>query len=287
MKQRLLQCIFLSIFLILPAAHDATAMETFVSIAPQKWLADQLGGKLVTTHVLIGEGQDPHTFEPTPRQMIRLSRARLYFTLDLEFEHQLVQKLKSSVKSLTFVDSASLVKKIPVTDHHGHAGDSNHEDPHIWLSPANLKVMAQIMAEAMIAADPLNGEEYQQNLEKVTQDLELLDKRIRQALQPFEGQSFYVFHPSFGYFAHDYKLQQKAVEIAGKAPRPKQLSRLISQAKKDNIKVIFVQPQFDPKTGLTIAQAIEGEVVPLNPLAEDVAANLETMMVKIKSALTK
>jgi zinc transport system substrate-binding protein len=282
----------LSILYLLLLTHSASAMDVFVSIAPQKWLADNLGGGLITTHVLISEGREPHTFEPTPKQMAKLSKASLYFTVDMEFEHQLVRRLASNINNLKFVNSAQHVTKIPIItdDHHDHSGHAKHNeslDPHIWLSPLNLKIMAKEMAEAMIDADSENEARYRENLALFTKKLDALDQRIGQQLAPFAGRTFYVFHPSFGYFAHDYKLHQKAVEVAGKSPSPKQLSQLIAQAKKDNVKIIFVQPQFDTKSGEAIARAIEGEVVPLDPLAEDVAENLEVMMQKIKSALSK
>ncbi len=275
-------------------------MDIFVSIAPQKWLADNLGGELLTTRVLIDEGQDPHTFEPTPRLMTKISRAQLYFTLDMEFEHQLVNKLKSSVTNLTFIDSSRHVKKIPIEDtlenmtehvhnmtEHVHHTSDETLDPHIWLSPRNLKIMAKNMAEALILADPENSDDYTKNLDTLNTRLDQLHQSTHQQLAPFAGQTFYVFHPSFGYFAHDYALHQKAVEVGGKAPRPKKLSQLIAQAKRDNVKVIFVQPQFDPKSASAIAQAIDGEVASLNPLAENVVDNLEIMTRKIKNALNK
>jgi zinc transport system substrate-binding protein len=286
MKARI---ILLAALYLLFLTNSAVAMDIFVSIAPQKWLADNLGEGMITTHVLVGEGREPHTFEPTPRQMTKLSRATIYFTVDMEFEHQLVKRLKDSIVNLKFVNSASHVKKIPITietidDHDGH---NESLDPHIWLSPFNLKIMAKEMAEAMIEADFKNEARYRVNLAAFSKKLDALDERISRQLAPFAGRTFYVFHPSFGYFAHDYKLIQKAVEVAGKSPSPKQLSQLIAQAKKDNVTIIFVQPQFDTKSGEAIASAIDGEVVPLDPLAEDVAENLEIMMQKIKSALSK
>ncbi len=291
-----MRAMLLSVFYLLLLAHNAIAMDIFVSIAPQKWLADNLGEGLTITHVLVGEGQDPHTFEPTPRQMAKLSKAKLYFTIDMEFEHQLVARLQNSLTNLKFINSANHVKKIAMgTD--GHIStqqpetiehNPSHEtlDPHVWLSPRNLKIMAKEMSSAMIEADPANVAQYKNNLSSFTEKLDKLHEHISKELEPFAGKTFLVFHPSFGYFAHDYGLHQKAVEVAGKSPSPKQLSQLITQAKKDNIKIIFVQPQFDTKSGDAVARAIEGDVVPLDPLARDVAANLETMMIKIKSALS-
>jgi len=287
-------------------AGPACAMEVFVSIPPQKWLSDKIGGKLVTTHVLVEKGQSPHNYEPTPRQITDLSRAKLYFTLDLEFEAQIVPRLEKTVPTLRLIDTADAIVKIPMieeehAEEHGHGAEKNaahshgheagkhpqHEglDPHVWLSPLNLKIMAATMAKAMMAEDPANAAAYTENLVALSTVLDELHARISQDLAPYKGASFYVFHPAFGYFAEAYHLHQKAIETGGKSPSPKQLAALMEQAKAAKARVIFVQPQFDAKSAQTVATAIHGEVVPLDPLAEDVPANLEIMAEKIKAAL--
>lgn len=266
----------------------AAPLELFVSISPQKYLVDRLGGELVHSHVLVGQGQSPHMFHPSSKQILQLSRAKLFFTIDMEFEHILVKKLKESMSSLQLVNSVRSITKIPMQDHH-HGDDQEHAamDPHVWLSPKNLIVMADNMTEALIVADPQNAQSYEKNLQILTLELETLDKEIGDMLEPFAGKSFYVFHPSFGYFAHSYHLIQEAVEVAGKSPTPKQLSSLIRKAKEEHVKVIFVQEQFDPRSCVAVARAINGEVVALNPLAEDVVENLQTMASKIRTGLSR
>lgn len=280
-------------------AGPAAAIEVFVAIPPQKWLSDRIGGELVTTHVLVASGQDPHTYEPTPRQIAALSRARLYFTLDLEFEKQIVPRLQKTVPNLPIIDTTADIDRIAMTGNEQegasadkkHADDRGHHhhrdglDPHVWLSPPNLKRMAATMARAMATADPDNRVVYAKNLEALSTTLDQLDDHISRELAPFQGASFYVFHPAFGYFAHTYHLRQKAIETGGKSPGPRQLAALIAQARANRARVIFVQPQFDPKSAIAVADAIHGVVVPLDPLAEDVALNLKTMAEKIKTAL--
>ena len=268
----------------------AAPMEVYVSIPPQKWLTDQLGGDKVVTHVLVNKGQDPHTFEPRPRQISALSRSRLYFTIGLEFEKQITGKLGAAVAGLTMVDTTGSLEKIVMAgghDPHAEHGDHRQEatDPHVWLSPLNLIRMADDMAAAMISADPGNAESYRQNLQRTSAALSELHNELATDLAPFKGAAFYVFHPSFGYFAREFKLEQEAVEIAGKSPSPRQLSALIARARADGVRIIFVQPQFDVKSAATVAQAIDGVVEPLDPLAEDVAGNLRNIAAKIKTAL--
>ena len=276
----------------------AAPLEVFVSIPPQKWLTEQLGGDRVSTHILVNKGQDPHTYEPSPKQIASLSRAKLYFTIGMEFEEQITRKLEAAVTGLTLVDTTSSITRIDMQGHgHDHETEAGNEhaaeqenhhqttDPHVWLSPLNLIKMAETMATAMIAVDPDNTAFFRENLQRTTAALSQLHQQISSDLAPFKGSAFYVFHPSFGYFARDYHLQQEAVEISGTSPSPRQLSALITRAKEDNVRIIFVQPQFDTKSAATVAQAINGVVEPLDALAEDVAGNLQNIATQIKSAL--
>ncbi|MBR4328869.1 MAG: zinc ABC transporter substrate-binding protein, partial [Candidatus Riflebacteria bacterium] len=86
-----------------------------------------------------------------------------------------------------------------------------------------------------------------------------------------------VFHPAFGYFANKYGMIQKAVEIEGKEPAPRQLGELIRNCRNEGIKVIFVQKQFPVSTAKTIAASIGGSVVAIDPLSEDYLNNLRTI----------
>ncbi len=291
MKQHLTGLSLLLAFLLfIVSSAWAAPMEVFVSIPPQKWLSDQLGGDRIITHVLVTKGRDPHTYEPAPKQILALSRAKVYFTIGLGFEKQITQKLAQAVAGLRFVDTTRGITRIAmVEDAHeaGHEGQGGHagDDPHVWLSPVNLQIMAKEMAAAMVAADPENKAIYEGNLARITTELGQLHLFLQKELAPHKGATFYVFHPAFGYFAKEYNLKQQAVEIGGKSPSPRQLSTLIKMARKDEIKIIFVQQQFDTKSAQTVAQAINGIVEPLDDLAEDVVGNLQIMAAKIKAAL--
>lgn len=265
----------------------AKPLELFVSIPPQKYLVDRLGGVHVNSQVLIGEGKSPHLFHPTSRQIVDLSRAKLFFAMDMEFEKVLLTKFTKNSSSLQIINSVQGIEKLPLQKH-GHAEeDHGGLDPHVWLSPPNLIQIATVMAEAMSRVDPDNMHYYSANLVKLRAELEALDKNIQAELAPFTGSSFYVFHPSFAYFARRYHLHQEAVEVEGKAPTPKQLSTLIAKAREGQVKVIFVQAQFDPRSATAVAQAIDGEVLPLNPLAENVMENLKIMAANIRSGLSR
>ena len=277
------------------AALAAEKLQVFVTILPQAFLVERLAGEAVELHILAARGQDPHTFEATPRQAAALAQAHLFLTMDLPFEKALVAKATANNRTLRVVDATSGITRLPMAAHHhdDHAGaakagpdhDQGEPDPHVWLAPANLTIMAANMAAALETAMPERREELRRNLNALRAELATLDQRLTALLAPHRGQTFYVFHPAFGYFAQAYGLSQEAVETGGKSPSPKQLQQLIRAARADGVKIIFVQPQFDARAATTVARAIGGRVVPIDPMAREVTANLASMAQAVAQAL--
>jgi zinc transport system substrate-binding protein len=279
----------------------AEAMERIpisVSIAPQAFFAEKVGGDRVSVHVLLPAGKSPATYAPTPAQVSKLTRSLLLFRVGVPFETALLHGLEQSGKDLQIIDTRKgiILRNI---DGEAHAYDDHgkgkthdlHEtegfDPHIWLDPLLVRTQAVTMRDALTAVDPEGAVKYQKNCRLFEEELEDLDARIREVLAPVKGSSLLVFHPSFGYFADAYGLRQVAVEKAGKSPKGKQLSGLIKMAKKENVRIIFVQPQFDQHAAEKIAAAINGAIVPLNPMSRDYIRNLETMAHTVAEALKK
>lgn len=280
-------CLSLLLALLLSTADGAAAsappLTVFVSLPPQAAIVQRIGGELVRTHILVNAGQDPHTFEPKPRQIQTLARASLYFTGGLPFEQQITAKIRHTGQ-LAIIDTTAGIPKVMAADPHGH-GAASEVDPHVWLAPESLQIMAENIGKALGLHDPDNQAVYDRNTLTLIEELRHLNQAITKKLAPYRGRTFYVFHPAFGYFAAAYGLRQQAVETGGKLPSPKQLAALIDQAKKEGVKIIFVQPQFDTKNAEMIASAIGGAVVAIDPLAPDIFGVLTTMANGIEKAL--
>jgi zinc transport system substrate-binding protein len=272
-----------AVFLALPAA--AAPLQVFVSIAPQKFIVERIAGPHAEVHQLVDRGQDPHFFEPTPRQLAQLGKAAIYFTIGLGFEEQLVERLAQNHPDIRFLGMDKGIDKLPVTEHLGGekkagAENSHHAgggDPHIWLSPLLVERMAATVSTDFSAIDPSHSAFYRINKEKLSQELKDIDLHLRELLEPYRGRVFYVFHPAFAYFASAYGLQQKAVEAGGRSPSPGMLAALISQAREEKVRIIFAQPQFDQRSAEAIAAAIGGVVVRLDSLAYDLLGNFRTI----------
>lgn len=277
-----------------PANAPPEKLTVAVSILPQAHFVERVGGERVRAVVLVGPGQSPHAYEPTPKQVAELAGARAYFTIGVEFERGLLPRLRSSFPKLRVVDTRTGVPLRTMTGaeavaecDHGHDhGRHDHQgtpDPHIWLSPRLVKIQAQTICDALADLDPAGAETYRRNLAAFQTDLDRLQDLLEVALAGLKGREVFVFHPAFGYFLDEFGLKQVPVEIEGKEPTARQLATVIERAKAAGVRVIFVQPQFSRKSAEAVAEAIGGVVVPLDPLARDFTANLEEMAAKIRA----
>ncbi len=279
-----------------PADHGTKGrLPVFAGIPPLAYLVEQIGAEHVEVDALVQPGQDPHTFEPTPQEMVALGRAVIFFKIDMPFETVLLEKVREGNRRLTVVDATRGVERRSM-DAPGDveaAGGSRHPeteagepDPHVWLSPPLLKIQAENIAAALCQADPSHQRDYRQNLRALLGRIDTVHRRLERMLAPYRGRSFYVFHPGFGYFADAYGLKQEAVEAGGRSPTPQQLRALIEKAQADGVKTIFVQPQYAPQSAVVVAEAIGGQVVPINGLGKNVIADIEDIARKIEHALS-
>lgn len=250
---------------VLSAPSGRSKLSVVVSILPQEWFIEQIGGDLVDSSVLVGPGHSPATFEPTPKQIAELQGADLFIAAGVPFERGLVPRIKAMRDGprLCGPESAG-------TDDHDH-----HEiDPHTWLDPRQALVMADTMCAEMCRLAPASADQFQARLADLKVRLDTLDRDLRAELGPYQGREFFVFHPAFGHFAAAYGLTQVAVEDHGHEPGPQQLAAVIDLAKAKGARAIIVQPQFSQKSAGTVARAADLEVVALDPLSSEYDANL-------------
>jgi zinc transport system substrate-binding protein len=244
---------------------------------------------------MVGPGQSPATYDPTPRQMARLSGAELYFRVGVPFENIWMARIADINRRMRLIDLRDGIPLRPIGDHHhgdhGHADETGHRaaalDPHIWTSPPLAKIMAEHIRDALADFDPAHVEDYRRRYAAFADDLDRLDRELKERLAGLEHRRFLVFHPSWGYFAEAYGLEQIAIESAGKAPGPRALADIIDLARARHIRVIFVQQQFSQATAATVARAIGARVATVDPLAEDYLANLRKVADAFLKALER
>jgi zinc transport system substrate-binding protein len=267
----------------------------FVSIIPQKFFVEKIGGEFVDVSVMVPPGTSPAVYEPKPSQMVALSKARVYFAIGVPFEAVWLERIMTANPDLIVVPTEKgIYKRVMREHHHEEEGIGilkkrhGHQvrDPHIWLSPPLVMVLARNVLAALCWADPSHSAAYERNFKQFIIELVELDAEIRKIFARHgRGRAFMVFHPAWGYFAEAYGLEQIPIEMEGKEPKAAELQKLIEHARQRDIKVIFVQPQFSAKVAKTIAKAIGGEVAYADPLALDWAANLRRQAAAFVAAL--
>ena len=281
--------LFAAWFALLPMlAAGAGPLSVFVSIQPQKQFVERVGGDHVRVSVMVGPGQSPVTFEPRPRQMAGLARARLYYRIGVPFESVWMDRIRAINPQLSVLDAREGIRLRPIeaaggqAEARGHVtGKRPHDDPHIWLSPALVKIMVVRLRDRLIELDSAHEVDYRANTEALIADLSRLQQQIRQRLAGLKSHNFMVFHPSWGYFADEFGLRQIPIESEGKAPGASTLAWLMDQAQRQQIGMIFVQPQFSQAQARALAQSVGARLVTIDSLAEDYIQNLRRVAAAI------
>jgi len=257
---------------------NSKPIEIFVSILPQKNFVERIGGENVNVHVMVGPGQSPATYEPTPKQMAKLAQADIYFRIGTPFENVWMERIRNSNPALTIIDARERIQLRQMEHSRISPGPSTHHhglnDPHIWTNPINVKQFMERFTEILSGLYPKSAPVFKSNYDQFATELIELDHKIHAIFRNILNKSFLVFHPSWGYFSDRYGLEQISIELEGKTPNAKELASVIDYAKQHNIKRVFVQKQFSQKDAQAVANAIGGKVIVVDPLAENYMHNL-------------
>jgi zinc transport system substrate-binding protein len=249
--------------LILPgiggAVFAAAAIRISVSVLPQACFVERVAGEHAAVHVMVPKGADAETYEPTPQQLVDLTDSRIYVKVGapgFPFEEKYLRTALDRNRKLTVVNMSDGLK-------------FRKGDPHVWTSPAAVRIAAQNIAKVLIAQDPASREEYRRNLLAFLREIDTLDQEIRQALSARKGYAFMVFHPAWGYFADEYGLTQLAIEEEGKPVSAAHIRQMVDLARGKGIRSVLVQKGFDTKSARAVAREIGGEVLETDPLERD------------------
>ena len=279
---------------VAPAAQ-AGAIGVGVTIPPQADFVRRVGGNRVRVTILVKPGADPHTYEPTPQQVTELAGVDVFFRIGVPFEDTLLKKLQGVNARMRVMDTGQgiVLRTMEVSEVQveaaGQSGapavaprvaesaSEGSKDPHTWLDPRNVKIMAKNIADALSQLDPPHAGEFAANLTRFQADLDELDAYIRSRCKDLKSHDFIVYHPAFGYFAQAYGLRQIPVELEGKEPTSQTLAATIKFARSHGIKVVFQEQQFSQRAAGAIAEGIGGKVVSVDDLAEDYLPNMRKL----------
>lgn len=261
----------------------------FVSILPQKYFVKHLAENFVEIEVMVEPDENPATYEVTPRQMAQLAEAKQFYRVGVPFEQAWLPKISKANPNLEIFDTREGINlrymTNPISSPKKHSHSNEAKDPHIWLSPLLVHIQAENISKGLISLLPNHEKEIKNNLAAFKQKMQVLHNEISEILEEVQNRKFLVFHPSWGYFAEEFELEQIPIEIEGKTPNSKELAAVIELAKQHNIKNIFVQKQFSTKVAKAIAEELNANIIQIDPLAENYYANLVEVAQKMKEVL--
>ena len=283
--------IVLILFSIFSINVSATTIEAFVSILPQQYFVERIGGEQVEVHVMVKPGQSPETFEPSPKIMAAYTRSDVHFKIGMPFEKVWINRVASLNPRISIVDTQPdkhlLMRFEEHEHHHEHHGDNDEHnwDPHTWLSPVIALQQAKIIVDELSRLSPENKDYFYNNYNKLMLEVKVVHDALAKRFNSLEKTSFITFHPAFGYFAREYGLTQLAIEIDGKEPTAKQIATIVEQIKNKNVSYILIEKQFNKVIPKTIADSIGAELLILDPLAFNYIDNIQDIADKIKMSL--
>ncbi len=268
--RRFVLALLLFLWALPVAPYAAPQLSVFVSVLPLKTIVERIGDGHVRVQAMVQPGQSPHSFEPTPRQVAELAKADLYVRTGMPFEDVWMGRFRAVNPRMRVLDARAGIRlRRHENEEHGHA-----MDPHVWTSPLLVKVIAHNIRDTLVELDPPHTRDYEANYAAFIAELSALDRQIHAILQGLPSRSFMVFHPAWGYFAETYGLTQIPVQREGKEPGAKALAALVDEARREGVKVIFVQPQLSSRAAEQLARAIHGRVETIDPLAPDYVENM-------------
>jgi len=289
MFKRLLFLLFLPLFFSCTKKEPPSEgkLSVLVTIAPYAYFVERIAGETIAVQTLIPPSMNIHTYEPTPKLVEMSTQAKVWFRIDEPFEKKIVQalleknpqqKIVNLQEGLPLLSSEDAVE-LGSCEAYAHGG----EDLHTWLSPKLALRQAKVISETLIALFPENKELYQKNFNDLALDMKKLDRNLDTLVTPYKGDALLVSHPALGYFCHDYGLFQLSVECEGKEPRPKDVERILMQAKKYTVRCVFLQRGFNNRGAILIGKKLQLPIYQIDPYAKDYLKNMREIAKYISS----
>lgn len=241
-----------------------------VTLEPLRYFTEAIAGDYYEIVSMVPKGSSPESYDPTPQQLVNLSKSQAYFRIGyIGFEQTWMKKLEANCPDMKVYDTS---KGIDLIRDKGHwHGDHFHEggvEPHVWNSTQNALIIADNIYQALCELDSTHQEDYQKRLDVLKQTIRQTDANVRTLLENADS-TFLIYHPALSYFARDYGLKQVSIEEGGKEPSPAQLKALIETCRNENVHTIFVQQEFDQRNAQLIAHELGINIVSINPLSYD------------------
>lgn len=283
---RLILCIIIAVLLSSCTAEQEDVTKITVSIPPQAYFVQRIAGEFVTVQTIMPANMDPHIFELNQRQLMELSDSEMYVKIGhpaFAFEESIIEAVAGIEDDLKILNMSENIDFLESYSHEHQHHHEHHTDPHIWVSPGNIRIIIETIYENLSELLPDKKERIRQNYIEFDNELAVIQKEIHTKLSELDNRAFLIYHPFLGYFAHEFSLKQIAIEMEGKEPTMRHIQNIIETANVHQVKTIFVQEGFSDKSARMIADEIGAVTISLNPMEYDVISSLR----KITRVLTQ
>ncbi len=250
---------------------------------------------------LIPPGSSPHTYALKPSERQAAEQADLLFWIGPNVEtalEKVAHNLPAQAQAIALIDAPGMTvlpartggdweRKRKVAEHtHGDHVHKGSEDGHIWLSPANARIIVQVVADTLSERDPQNAAKYRANADKAVQRLSALENELKAQLAPVEGKPFIVFHDAYQYFEHAFGLKAAgSILVSPDAmASAKRVNEMQDKIKQLGATCVFSEPQFEPKLVGVLIEGTSARSGVLDPLGAKLPNGLEGY-VQLLSAL--
>mgnify|MGYP001573711782 CR=1 FL=1 len=251
-------------------AAKAEKINVISTFYPLHDITKKIGGDKIEAGVIVPAGVEPHDYEPSPGDILKLSKAGAFVTMGLEFSG-IEDKLTGINEMIFIIDSKKGIMLLDAEPQDIEDAQKNlnyGKDPHIWLSPNNMIAMSINIRNGLKSIDPKNANVYEHNAQKLIDELKKLDSDYKKELSSCKKNAVITSHRSFAYLGRDYGFRQ--IGIFGLAPQieptPKQIISIKNEAKKNNVTYIFSEELLDPRISETMAKEIGAKILVLDPV---------------------
>ncbi len=254
---------------------DDTKITVAATFYPLAYLAEQVGGGQITVINATPTGVEPHDYEPSPRELVKVGEADVLLIngagLDPWAEKASVDWQKNGQRVLVM---SEVLETLPTAEEHEeeHEDEHAHEhgayDPHFWLDPVRARQMIGVIRDALIQADPTHADQYRQNAVEAVGRMSKLDDDYKTGLASCQQREIVAAHDAYNYLANRYDLELHA--IAGLSPdaepSARRLADLANLIKAREISTIFFETLASPKLADTLARETGAKTAVLNPI---------------------
>lgn len=264
-------------------ADGPDTVRVAANFYPVQFLAQRIGGRHASVDVLTPPGTEPHDLALSGPALHRLQSSDVVLYLGSSFQPDVERAVASLPEGTVTVDLLEVpgldLLRPPAAGGGSHGDDHDHDpveetgekDPHVWLDPVRLKLLAEAAADAMAAADPSRADSYAANLSGLLDELDSLDRELEQQLDRCDRRTLLTSHAAFGYLAERYGLEQ--IAIAGLSPEDepdaKTLGDLSKTASAAGVNSVFLEEQLNPALAETVADTIGATTRALSALEFD------------------